>query len=636
VGELGAAAAEVRPGSTSGATCAEQLRAALRPLLDRPGHAAAVAATLAVASAVSLPASLLLRIESWTPLRLAPGIVASGPGPLDGGVPWGEGAVGPAGLRGEELEGLLILLALLVAAVVVACVLNLAVLLMQHLAGRRRELAIRRALGATRSRLRRDLLLQGAVLAAAGVVAGGVAGALALLALPGLMPAVLEPVGGYAPRPAVAAALAGPALVVVAAGYGLVGPAVAGGTRLGERRRSVTAGLSAALGPARWEKGLAALQCGLLVALLVGSGLLLRGAGGGSDPPAAVRDPGQLRIRDVTLRTLQKGPAPFPGPDSGNAAGLASSGALLGLGTRAAILCRGCRRGGVAAPVMQIRPRIHAVGPRWFEVLGVPVLRGRSAGGGADGGSPAAAAVNRAFAARYGIGVGARLQLPGRRYGDEWTRVAGVVENLQPPGLGSPSTPEPAVYLPALRYRPSRLTLVARAEVDPATALVSLSGAGNGATGTVEVETGEVHRLTGELAKHREPEERLRDASVLLVLLAWGSGLAGLAAVTVLTLRRRWRELGIRRAVGARRRDVLALVLKDNLRTLGVGAAIGAVLVSPESRALGALLPGLRGLEPGLYYAAAVAAVGLTVAATTWLPVRAANRLAPREMMARE
>lgn len=244
--------------------------------------------------------------------------------------------------------------------------------------------------------------------------------------------------------------------------------------------------------------------------------------------------------------------------------------------------------------------------------------------------------MNRTFAARYGIGVGASLQLPGRRYGDDWIRVAGVVGNLQPPGLGSPGTPEPAVYLSALRHRPSRLTLVARGDADPAAALGSLAVMGGSAPGAADTGTGDVRRLTEMLAEHREPEERLRDASVLLALLAWGSGLGGLAAVTALTLRRRWRELGIRRAVGARRRDVLALVFRDNLRPLGVGAVIGAVLVTPEARALADLVPGLRGVGPSLYYLTAVATVGLTVAATTRIPVRAANRLAPREMMARE
>lgn len=637
MGGVRSAASGVSSRPTPGSTLPGQLRAAVRPLLDRPGHAAAVATTLAVVVAVSLPASLLVRVRGWSPLRLAPGLLATGPGPLDIGVPWGGDAPGPAGLRAEELEGFVLLLALLVAAVVIVCVLNLTVLLMQHLSSRRRELAIRRALGATRSRLRRELLLQGAVLAAVGVVAGGAAGTLALGALSGLMPAVLEPAGGYAPRPPVAVALAGPALATLAAGYGLVGPQVAGGgARLGGRRRTVAAGLSTALGPARWENGLAALQCGLLVALLAGSGLLLRGSARGSGPPSAVRDAGQLRIRDVTLRTGSMGVTPEPGPETGNAVALASSGALLGLGTRAAILCRGCRRGPMAAPVMRIRPRLHAVGPRWFGVLGVPVIRGRAIGADDDGESPPVAAVNRAFATRYGIGVGARLQLPGRRYGEEWIRVVGVVENVQPPGLGSPADPEPAVYLSALQHRPSRVTLVARGDADPAAVLGSLSGAGGAAQGSAELEAGEVRRLTALLAEHREPEERLRDASVLLALLAWGSGLGGLAAVTALTLRRRWRELGIRRAVGARGRDVLALVLRDNLRTLGVGAAIGAVLVTPEARALTALLPGLGGAGPGLYYAAAVAAVGLTGAATTWIPVRAANRLPPREMMARE
>lgn len=625
----------------------DRLRAALRGLLLRPGHAVAVVGTLAVTVAVALPASLLLRMERWLPpLRVRSGLEAAGPELLDG-IPWEAAARSPAALRSAELDGLVVLVVTLAAAVLLVCLLNLGVLVLHHLAGRRRELAIRRAVGATRSGLRAELLLECALLVGLGVTAGAAAAWPALGALPDLMPAVLSPVGGFSPRPLVALVLASPALAVVVVGYGVVGPAMTAGARPGGGgRRSVAGALRAGLGPARWEKALAALQCGLLVVLLAGSGMLIHGssrpdAGTGSRVPA----PGEVRVHELTLAAVSDDGSPdarsaavvtrlsrqLAESIDADRAGVGSAGALLGLGTVGRILCRGCQRGPMAAPVTPIRPRVHAVGPGWLRTLDVRVLEGRRITADDRRGSTQVAMVNRAFAARYGAGAGeARLLLPGRRYGEPWVRVVGVVENLQPPGLGTPAVARPAVYLSALQHPPAEATVVVRG-TDARSVL-----AGAGIAGVVRKTVGPLRPLTALLREHRTPEQRLPDAAGLLALLAWSTGLAGLASVTVLTLHRRWRELGIRRAVGARPRDVLELVLRDNLRTLGIGSAIGAVLATAEARALALHVPGLGGGAPALYYGLAVGALAATVLVTTWLPMRRSLALAPREMMARE
>lgn len=620
---------------------ARHLGAAARDLARRPGHSLSVAATLATAVAVSLPASLLVRIESWVPLRLAPGLRAAGPPPLSGGISWGNWVRSPARLRTEELEGLAVLLLVLAAAVLATCAVALAVLVARHLTGRRRTFAVRRAVGATPSDLRRELAAEAALLLLFGAAVGGAAGGVATALLPGLTPELVRPVGGFLPRPGVAAVLAGLPVSTVVLGYGVAGPGVAlGAPLLGGRAEPVLEGLARPRTPTRWERGSGAAMVALLLVLLTGSFLLflagearpvggalsLPGGGETSTASLAFRKGTPVAERSDAIRRLSEELRQVVGPGG---AGVASAGALLGLGTRAPLLCRGCQRGPVPTPVARVRPRVHAVGPGWLRAAGAKLLAGRPLPD-RRGEAAGAAVVNRAFAARFGARTGTRLKLPGRRFDRPWLRVVGVVENLQAPGLGSPASPVPAVYLSALAFPPDRATLVWRG-----------SAAAHSDSGRVPdrlrdvglADVGSRVDLVDRLARHREPEERLRGAALVLALLAWGTALFGFASVTVLSLRRRWRELGIRRAAGAAPAEVVSLVLRDELRSVAVGGAIGAVLVTVEARAITGWMPGTGSAESLVAFSLSLVTLALTATAAAWLPLRRAIGRPPREMI---
>lgn len=614
--------------------------AAAARLGRRPRFAAAAAGTVALGVGVAVPASALVRLERWLPPSFASGLRASGPPALTIDVPGVVALHGPARLRLEELEHLVGLLLFIVAAVLLVCALNVFVLVMQHLAGLGRPFAVRRAVGATRRRLRAELLAEGVLLAAAGSLAGATVGAGVAALLPEFMPAVVAPVGAGGARPAVSLMMASVPVGSALAAYGLAGPAlVPAAGSIGVSVGSVVRGLSDGLAPRGLEKGLAAVQVGALVALLSGAGLLLSAPEAGGGRAAAVPDPDDLAVAELSLAafdrvaerrealedaagTLRRAPGP-------RRVGVASTGALLGLGTRGRVLCRGCRVGPMAAPVVPVDVRLHAAGPSWFDTIGVEVLEGRGVRADDGPGARAVAVVNRAFAARLGAGAGdAAVRLPGAERSGRWHRVVGVVDDVEPPGLGSGDVPTPAVYLSALQHPPAAV----RVAVRPRAGAEGLPAGDVGPTGGAVLASA-WRPAAVLLAEHREPEGRARDGTAVLALAAWGASLSGLVAVTLLTLRRRWRELGIRRAVGARFRHVLARVLDEYGVLVAYGTALGAVLTLPVSRALRGVVSGVPRSAPLVVFAATAAVVALTLLLTALGPVRRAADRPPTEMI---
>lgn len=222
------------------------VRSAAYTLVRHPGHARPTVRTVATAVAVSLPASLLLRAESWLPLHLATGLCASGPPALASRIDWKPGVWSPTMLRAAKLDALVAL----VAAVIAACPLWRSSL--RHLTGRRRTLAVRLRWGRVPVPAPAGAPSKGRP-APGGRRRGGwnrrwsgCRGASRPVPCP-------RPSRRRVPPPPLAALLAGLPTGTLVAGYGLTGPAVTlGGSG---RAGSVVEGLSRPLTPARWERG---------------------------------------------------------------------------------------------------------------------------------------------------------------------------------------------------------------------------------------------------------------------------------------------------------------------------------------------------------------------------------------------
>lgn len=611
----------------------------LRRLRHYPGNTVAIAGNVAVVGMLAVSVSFFVRVEAWFSLELSPGFGTSGPRLLTDAIDWTSSVRTPAGLRMDELEGLTTLFLVMASAVLVVCTVNLVVLTLRHVSGRGRELAVRRAVGATQARLRRELLTEGGVLLAVGLLFGLLGGGLLSLWGRGHVPELLTPIGGFGPRWDVVGLLVVLPLAVVGFVYGCAGPASRDGlSPLGSNASSIAEKAGTPSAPTGWRRGLAALQIGLLATLLVGSSVLLfeaptnREAGQGPEA--------ELNLVDTTWSASSRGDdrgqqvatlsRHLAGTAGAGKAGLASSGASLGLGTRDEILCRGCQGGlsMLATPVMSVRPRVSAVGPAWFDTLEVQVLEGRGIRTSDRRESEPVAVVNRAFATHFGVNAGtATLLLPGREYTDPWLRVVGVVENVGVDGLGVSGLTAPTVYLSAFQFPPEHLT-VAFQSVASRRRVVE-----DALSGIRALKPGRPESFEKRVAEHRAPERAVQRASVSLSLVAWASAAMGLVSVVLTGLRQRWTELGLRRAVGARPRDILLLLLREHLVLLFYGAAIGAVLGLAEVRALDAFVAGVEAQTSILCYAASVGSLAVTLGMSIWLPTRRIEGVSPRRML---
>jgi len=265
----------------------------------------------------------------------------------------------------------------------------------------------------------------------------------------------------------------------------------------------------------------------------------------------------------------------------------------------------------------------------FFDVMGVPVVRGRAFDTTDTAGTPRVAILNELAAELYWPGRDAI----GRRFrteddgGGSWVEVVGIVPNGRYFSISE--TPTPFLYVPYLQHPQSRMTLVARALGDPAALAAPLRSV--------------VRELDPELAVTavRTMATLYYDTAIrnfLVVMRAIGAmgiigvtlafvGLYGLVASDV---SRRTREIGIRMAVGATRNAVLRMVLERGLRPAVIGLVIGVVLMIGVSRAMVAAVPGGGGSERGLAIWFWVPGAVLAVTAlAAYLPARRATRVGP-------
>ncbi|HSM61520.1 MAG TPA: ABC transporter permease, partial [Longimicrobiales bacterium] len=367
------------------------------------------------------------------------------------GVLWSDSALWPGDAQAGALERLGALLAsLLLAAAVVALVGSL-LHLFEAGASRRRELALRAAVGAGpralllhAARSLRTLALAGGAL---GILLGLSAGAL----LRGLWPGTLAAVGwvdAAAWAPVLVAPLALLELAYLRTAWrlargALLAPALLDGGRSTSGR-----------GDAARRRVVPALQMGVAGAVVIGTWALL-GAGtragplAGDTPAGAVAIPVSAagpvtpeRWSDTLMRI-----AGLPGVEAGT---LASSGALVGLGVRDHALahCGACVRGGLPLPFWGAFADHHAVAPGFFSAAGMTVAEGRDLGPGDGPDAPRVALVNRTFADRAferGRPIGKRVRLGATLH--DWYTVVGVVEDFTTPVVGGDDVDRAAVWV---------------------------------------------------------------------------------------------------------------------------------------------------------------------------------------------
>jgi predicted permease len=507
---------------------------------------------------------------------------------------------------------------------VIACV-NVASMLSARAMARRREMAVRAALGAGRGRLVRQLLTESIMLSGAGAIAGvGVAwiasSLLESLPLPVDQSFMLE----LTPDPRV---LAFAALLSVVTGiiFGLA-PALRG-TSAGVATRLREDSAASAGSRRRAGDALIVAQLALALTLLVTAGLFARSlvAGTSIDPGFEISHVATLRINTEAwgytpdqgrafYRALRERAAALPGVDAVSSTTVVPL-AAQGSSTRIDASAFG------ESPKLTVST--SAIDPGYFTVLGVPLVRGRAIEATDDDHAAPVVVINetlerRLTSASGGTAVGRTFGLGSRR-----VTVVGVARDAKYDDLSA--TP-PVVFVPlAQRWIPMQTILIRTKGAPSALALP-------------------MDRVVGEIDPHAPhpvivPMEAATSVALLPQRVAGGFtgvlGAIGLILASVglygtiaYSVGRRTREIGIRVALGANARTVLAMILREGMLLASLGLAIGLALAAAVTRLVSSYLVGVSALD-ALTFGSMATLLAFVALAASYMPARRAAAIDP-------
>lgn len=504
---------------------------------------------------------------------------------------------------------------------------NVANLLLARATNRQREIAVRRALGASRWRLIRQLLTESVLLSLAGGVAGMLAGlwygdSFSKIPIPTPFPAVLDIrfdwlVFGFAfAISLVSGIIFGLAPAVQTSAANMITALRAGSTTGGSARSH--------------------LRSALVLAQIAAACLLLIGAGlaGRSFENANTLDPG-FETEHIALSSIDikaggydraTGPAFFrrllertaaqPGVE---AAGIATSLPLLVFGgSQQSVEVDGY----VPRPDENTSLYYNVVSPGYFSSMKIGVSRGRDFEWRDDAAVPDVAIVSEAFARQFfpgGETLGRRI-----RTGGKWREIVGVARDIR--YLTLTEAPRSMIYLPLLQNFDDDVVLHVRTAQNPAGAFTMVQSVVKELDATVPV------------YKSRTMREHLRFSKGGYYIASNLMGAAGIISLFLATLGiygvisyavgQRTREIGIRMALGANRRDILRLVVGQGLFLAVTGVLLGGAAALGLARLLGSILLGVSAHDPAIF---SVRALLLAVVAllACYVPARRAARIDP-------
>lgn len=533
-------------------------------------------------------------------------------------------------LTGDVRGALLMIQGAVTLVLLIACA-NVSSLLIARATGRRRELAIRAALGASRTDLLRQLLLESLVLGIAGGLAGLMLGSWLVVLLMRLMPRGLPRADTIGLDATVTLVTVGASLVtgvlfgILPAWHASRSNAMHAMKSAGERGSSTRA---------RGRAVLVVAELALTLVLLAGAGLLAN-----SFLRLERVDPG-FRPAQVTIATLAVPQTRYPkGSDDTRlyrrlvneleqqrefqAAGIAFPEPFHGSNASAGFYVEGHD----VSPHDEPHANLGMASGGYFAAMGIPLIAGRtfSERDTADD-APPVAIVSTALARKYWPGenpVGKRL-----RFGDTatepWVSVVGIIGDVHQLGLQQPAPP--LLYVPFSQFPLPFMSAVVRSTL-PESTVGSLLRAKLAAIDP-DLPFADVKTLQSFVDRSvEEPRFRamLIAAFAVLALLLAAVGVFGLISYTVT---QRTREIGIRVALGASPRQVLASLIREGVLLALAGVAAGLAGAALAMRALRAFLFGVSAADPMTF--AGVGLVLLAVAAAaSYIPSRRALRVDP-------
>lgn len=519
-----------------------------------------------------------------------------------------------AGNQPLAVAAILLLGAIAATILVIACA-NVAGLLLARASGRRREMALRLAIGAGRSRVVRQLLTETLMLFALGSAAGLLLGTFMTAMLVGLLPALPTPIQ-ISPRLGWRVVASTCAVSLIAALLSGLSPA------LQASRADVTTVLKAESPGAstrhRLRNGFVIVQIACSLLLIVIGSLFTRALQQAYSADAGFDSRGveiatidSWIAADVLERVRQ-----LPGVDSASLVRflpLASEGFGWGLSLPGTV------RSESDSPAF-VGGSGNVVAPGYFTTMRIPLVAGRDFTDHDAPGAPEVTIVGEAAARRFWPGqsaIGQRLVLDGAGRTGAVVQVVGVARDIRYRNMDFGSTP--FVYLPFRQFAMPQTALIVRtagsalarplrqivAEISPGAPPVS------------------IQRLEDAMAVGLAPQRIVAFVAGSLGLIGVLLAAIGIYGVTALNVSRRTREIAVRAALGAQRGAIVRLVLWQAVSLTAVGTVLGIVLGAIGGQALSTLLVGVSPLDPiALMTAAGLCAAVALVA--SWVPVRRA------------
>ena len=530
------------------------------------------------------------------------------------------------------LSPILAVLSVLVALVLVIACANVANLLLSKAVSRRREVAVRLSLGASRVRLIRQLLTESLLLALVAGLAGTAMAYWTMDLIMAFVPPVDMPIDLGLRMDATTLLFALGVSIATGVVFGLAPALQASGSQtinaLKEEGRSGSGGRTTG----RLRSGLVVAQVAVCLVLLVGATLFLRSfiaaqsLSPGFDADRLVTASMDMfpsgytgdRNRDFQRRAVEAVSA-LPGVQS------AAFGSRLPLGFGGSSSTGIGVEGYVPRENEEIVINYSTVGARYFETMGIPVRQGREFTGSDTPDSPRVVVINETMARRYwpqGNALGGQI-----RQGQNLVEVIGVVADSKYSSINE--RPLPQLYFPMARSDASTLRMFVRSAGNPSPLVADVRSAIRALDPNLPVydaRTLNEHMQVAVFAQ-RMAANLLGAMGVLALLLA-AIGLYGVMAYAV---SQRTQEMGIRLALGASPSSLLSMIVGQGMKLTAVGLGIGLALALAAFGSIGAvrtLLPGISPLDPITFIAVPVL-LGAIALLATWIPGRRAGKVDP-------
>jgi predicted permease len=550
------------------------------------------------------------------------------------------GHAGYSGRRQQFHQPLLILMTVVAVVLLIACA-NVASLLLARAAARTREFSVRSALGAERARLVRQLLTESLLLAGFGALLGllfAQGGTQVLLAF---MQLESNPISFNVTLDARVLLFTTSAALLTGILFGLAPALRSSRIDLASAMKGAAATVSGSASRQRLNQVLVVIQVALSLVLLIGAGLFVRtlrnlkGMDMGFKRESVIQFELDFveRIDSKQRALLYKDLLPrleaLPGVQ---AASLYGFGLLSGNGWSDRVLAEGY----VATPEEDLICYGMWVGPKFFETLGIKVLAGRDFTAqderftnGTNVSSPRVAVINETMAKRY-FGnenpVGRKFYFPSRT--ERKFEIVGVVKDAKYRTLRQAAPP--TFYVPFFQDPSQGMTVALRTKGDVRATMSSLPNVVSETVRGVRVRNLKTMEDIVNASVHQERVvAQLGGFFSLFALVLACLGLYGVLSYAVV---QRTREIGVRVALGAQRRNILSLVVGHGVKVALAGAVLGILGAWASTRLVSSLLFGVTATDPITFVGVSLLLVVVAVLAS-WLPARRATKVDPMEAL---